>query len=318
MTLDLAALLPTSGPRPNRLLLEVDLRPVQGSRFQPTGFPDLGAAVYDTPEGTHLLVESAQSMANRLEAVCWDSAKQDLVPELKGLSYVRVHRDGSYLTSSVTESHRLSSAYIRKDPEFFERLRKETATLEQGPISQKLLSEVLLRYDVNSLLHGVFLADSKLAGGRLRVARALSSFIEAREVQVAASGGVKQDHVNPSGSAKDGFGHVPFARDEYTARVVTVFFSLDLSQIRGYGLGEPVERLLVALALFKIQSLLDPQGAGLRLRTACDFEPTEFRVSRPSGYALPSLDVLRAALPALVRACAEHFGGEGGVTTVNA
>lgn len=31
-----------------RLLLEVPLKPVQGSRFQPTAFPDLGAAVYQT------------------------------------------------------------------------------------------------------------------------------------------------------------------------------------------------------------------------------------------------------------------------------
>ena len=40
---DLAALLPANEPRPTRLLLECDLWPVQGVRFQPTGFPDLGA-----------------------------------------------------------------------------------------------------------------------------------------------------------------------------------------------------------------------------------------------------------------------------------
>ena len=32
-----------------RLLVEARLEPVQGTRFQPTGFPDLGAAVYDAP-----------------------------------------------------------------------------------------------------------------------------------------------------------------------------------------------------------------------------------------------------------------------------
>ena len=32
-----------------RLLMEARLQPAQGTRFQPTGFPDLGAAVYDTP-----------------------------------------------------------------------------------------------------------------------------------------------------------------------------------------------------------------------------------------------------------------------------
>jgi CRISPR-associated protein Csb1 len=56
-----------------RLLIEADLKPIQGTRFQPTGFPDLGAATYTLYDGTEmLLVESAQSMANRFEEVCWD------------------------------------------------------------------------------------------------------------------------------------------------------------------------------------------------------------------------------------------------------
>ena len=75
MPLDLSSL--EGAPR---LLMEVRLKPVQGSRFQPTGFPDLGAATYkgvrqengETITVESLLVESAQSMANRLESVCWD------------------------------------------------------------------------------------------------------------------------------------------------------------------------------------------------------------------------------------------------------
>jgi hypothetical protein len=65
-----------------------------------------------------------------------------------------------------------------------------------------------------SLIHGVFLAKKDLAGGRLRIARALSAFIEASGVNIAASGGVKNDHVNPSGDTKSGFGNVPFSRDD--------------------------------------------------------------------------------------------------------
>ena len=58
-------------PNSPRLLLQVELAPVQGARFQPTGFPDVGAGVYTLPNGREqLLVESAQSVANRLEAVC--------------------------------------------------------------------------------------------------------------------------------------------------------------------------------------------------------------------------------------------------------
>ena len=36
-----------------RLLLEVPLKPLQGSRFQPTGFPDLGAATYRHAQHGH-------------------------------------------------------------------------------------------------------------------------------------------------------------------------------------------------------------------------------------------------------------------------
>ncbi len=61
-----------------RTVLEVDLVPLAGRRFQPTGFPDLGAAEFDIADGSKaLLLESAQSMANRLEATTWDEANAD-------------------------------------------------------------------------------------------------------------------------------------------------------------------------------------------------------------------------------------------------
>ena len=74
-----------------RLLLEATLRPLQGSRFQPTGFPNLGHAAYRSHDGTGqtVLVESAQSMANRLEAVCWDNVADDWVEPLRGLPFVK-------------------------------------------------------------------------------------------------------------------------------------------------------------------------------------------------------------------------------------
>src|SRR5579875_670414 len=73
MPLDFTAL-----DKAQRLLIEAKLKPLQGTRFQPTGFPNLGAATYQGPGGVDmLLVESAQSMANRLEAVCWDEVNDD-------------------------------------------------------------------------------------------------------------------------------------------------------------------------------------------------------------------------------------------------
>src|SRR5690606_27897580 len=132
-------LLPSSDPRPQRLLIEAALRPVQGSRFQPTGFPDLGPAVYETATGTKLLVESAQSMANRLESVCWDGVAKELVEPLRGLSYVRVvDSEGRPLTSSITEAHRLNSPYILEggDRSFFESLRDELKRFETEAVDR--------------------------------------------------------------------------------------------------------------------------------------------------------------------------------------
>lgn len=297
---DLAALDDVS-----RLLLTVPLRPVQGDRFQPTGFPSLGAATYQTKDGPKLLVESAQSMANRLEATCWNIATNKPVAVLDGISHVTVMRKKAFLTDTMLEAHRINSPYLLegKDKTFSNAIKKELGGLEEGPIDRKKLAEVLLKYDAGSLIHGVFLAKKELAGGRLRVARALSAFIDATGVGVAASGGVKNDHVNPSGDTKAGFGNVPFARDEYVAESIDCHFNLDLAQIRGYGLGQEAQELLILLALYRVRKLLD---GDLRLRTACDLEPIDRKnlvANRPAGFLLPALTELEAAVKVAIAAC---------------
>jgi CRISPR-associated protein Csb1 len=289
----------------NRILLTVPLQPVQGDRFQPTGFPSLGAATYQTRKGPKLLVESAQSMANRLETTCWDTTENAPVEALRGISHVTVTRNGAFLTDSMLEAHRINSPYLLagEDRGFIENLKAELGGLEEGPIDRKKLAEVLLKYDVGSLIHGVFLAKKDLAGGRLRIARALSAFIEASGAAVAASGGVKNDHVNPSGDTKSGFGNVPFSRDEYVAERIDCHINLDLAQIRGYGLNPNVQKLLILLALYRVRKLLD---GDLRLRTACDLEPSDrdnLVAARPEGFRLPSLSDLESAVKAAITAC---------------
>jgi CRISPR-associated protein Csb1 len=292
-----------------RLLIEAKLKPIAGTRFQPTGFPDLGPATYNLPDGTPmLLVESAQSMANRLEAVCWDAATDDLVAPLRGLPYVAVvDSKGKALTNSILEAHRLNSSYIleSKDKSFLEAFCKELGASATGQINVGLLAKTLLKYDVNSLLHGIFLARSNIAAGRLRIPRALTAFIEARGVSIASSGGVKNDIVDPSGDTSRGFGNVPFHREEYCGDITT-FFNLDLALIRGFGLGDNVERLLIALALYKISRFL---VTGLRLRTACDLEldGNGLEVKRPVGFIIPQLDALESTLPNLIKAASGDF-----------
>lgn len=299
MALDLSKLNNT-----HRLLFSIPLVPLQGKRFQPTGFPGLGAATFQTKDGQCLLVESAQSMANRLELTSWDEASQDIKNELKGLSHVRVMRNGKFLTDTLLESHRINSPYLLEgsDKTFFNALKADLGGLEEGPIDRRKLAEILLKYDIGSLLHGVFLAKPGLAGGRLRVARAVSAFIEADGVRVAASGGVKNDHVNPSGETKSGFGNVPFARDEFTADRTTLYVNIDLAQLRGYGLGADVERLLILLALYKMRAMLD---GNLRLRTACDLrvDADTVTANAPDGYKLPSLTELVADLKPAIEKC---------------
>ena len=96
-----------------RLLMEVGLTPVQGDRFQPTGFPDLGPARYTGADGSTqmILVESAQSVANRMELTCWDAPGEKLIAELEGLPYIRVNgTDGQMLTSSI---HSWSGSWLK-------------------------------------------------------------------------------------------------------------------------------------------------------------------------------------------------------------
>lgn len=290
-----------------RLLIEATLRPLQGQRFQPTGFPNLGHAVFDEPDGNGqmVLVESSQSMANRLEAVCWNDAEDNWVEPLMGLPLIKVvDEDEKPLTNSVLEAHRINSPYIleSKDDTVLNILKKQLVDTEKGRVNIRKLAEILFRYDINTLLHGVFLSKKELAGGRLRLPRVLSSFIEAQGAKIATSGGVKNDIVNPKADKNEvakGFGNVPFPRDEWTSSKIVAYFNLDLIQIQSFGLGREAETLLVSFALFKIRKFLIE---GLRLRTACDLESKEIRVTRPEGFELPDLATLSEELPDLIEA----------------
>jgi CRISPR-associated protein Csb1 len=347
MTVDLKSL-----EKAPRILFEVPLKPLAGSRIQPTGFPDLGAATYSAPDGQGgtiptLLVESAQSMANRLEAVCWDEPADAVVSELKGLPYVKVTLAGlpgdHNTTSSLLEFHRLNSPYIMsgvtQDGAAFATLLKselglgsvaaalkkggknKTETTSEdsagdkesdegaGVVNLRKLAAVCFKYDPNSLIHGIFL--EKIAG-RLRHPRALSAFIEATGVERADSGGVKFDRVLPKPSiagvdAKGGYGNVPFHRTEFTARDIKAYFSIDLAQIRGYGLGAEAEQLLTALSLWKVRKFLD---SNMRLRTACELEvidSTSIKGKRPDGFLLPDADDLAESIGKLIQKNRSHF-----------
>lgn len=304
----------------HRLLFTIPLEPVQGKRFQPTGFPSLGAATYQTADGQSLLVESAQSLANWLELMVWDDTANDVKNELEGLSHVRVIRGVGgdekkrmasekqvFLTDTILESHRLNSPYVIKskhDTKMLDLLKHEFGD-QMGVFDRRKFAGFLLQYDIGSLLHGVFLSQSDLMGGRLRLSRSLSAFIEADGVGIAPSGGVKNDRVHPGkvqGDNENRFGNIPFARDEFTADRITLYVNLDLAQIRGYGLGEDVEKLLILLALYKLRALLD---SGMRLRTFCDLKVAtdDIYAMQPAGLKLPGLGELTGDLKQAIASC---------------
>ncbi|SRR5579875_509723 len=292
-----------------RILMECSLRPAQGERFQPTGFPSLGAAEFQVGSRTDLLVESPQSIANRLESVAWDEARGDLVELLDGLPYV-VTTVGGRATDSIREAHRLNSPYLvhgfAAETDFLSRAgisgtkakRKaaKSEDVDEGfGVDIRRLAAAVFYYDPNSVLHGVFL--EKIAG-LARLTRIISGFIEAHGVHPAQSGGVKNDRIDPKGKARggaaEGFGNVPFVRTEYTADDIKAYFSLDTALLASYGLGKAAERLLIALGLWKILRFLAEGG---RLRAACDFDVQDIVITRPAGFELPSIaqleDILR-------------------------
>jgi len=156
--------------------------------------------------------------------------------------------------------------------------------------------------DPLSLVHGVFFAQ-KPWPWQPKIARAVTSFIEAAGAAPAVSGGVKRDTVTNTvaeghGTA-EGYGTVPHHRVEYTADTITAYFAIDHAQLRSYGLSDAATALLAALIDFEIGSLLD---GGLRLRTACDLTVKEVVGERP--------DTAEAAtrIGKLAAECADELG----------
>ncbi len=314
-----------------RVVLTTRLKPLIGTRFQPTGFPNLGAAEYQLPSSEQtkrtrcLLVESPQSIANHLEKTIWDDANDDLLPDFKGLPYVRTLVDGSS-TDSIQEAHRLNSPYLieglktdlmalaeikakvkvpsgKKNTQDGEGAADTDDSETSSGVDSRKLARAVFFYDPNSVLHGVFLEK---VVGLARLTRIVSGFIEATGVEVVQSGGVKNDRVDPSGKkyggANKGFGNVPYSKAEYAAEAIEASFSFDAARLRSYGLALAAQRLLLSLALWKIGTFL---SEGARLRTACDLvsDQADLAVLRPSDAAFPSLAELLDDVKEQISAC---------------
>jgi len=311
----------------SRLGYDAQLAPVLGSTFQPTGFPDVGAATFTRFERGEpvdaLLVESVQSMANRLEATAWDAATDEPVAEVAGLPHVRVVRAGTaeFLTSSRLEAHRLASPFVHTAAldgrPMFDVIRERLGLAADTPLNRRAMAAAVAALDPFCLLHGVFFAQKGWLG-QPKFERAVSGVIEAHHVRRAVSGGRKSDRVRhqldagaEGGGTAEGYGSVPFHRTEWTAKKIVASFVVDVELLRSYGLPRPATELLQTLALWEIRTLLD--GA-LRLRTACDLEVVGDIEPRWNGVELPKRDYLTELLAALLPDCREVFGGGAPLT----
>jgi CRISPR-associated protein Csb1 len=252
-----------------------------------------------------LLVESAQSMANRLESTCAEGT--GLLKELDGLPYVKAKLTGATEaeTSSLIEAHRINSPYIITDTGFQAKFVEKAKYAKGKPLSWSAIASAVLWFDPNSLIHGVFMAN--LGDGRVRLPRALTGFIEASDIREAASGGVKNNPLDPTGKIRaigydeNVYGNVPYPRTEFTAGRVTGYFNLDLGLLAGYGFDPSAHDLLVALALLKVRRFL---SGGLRLRTACDFGlKGEMRLT--PAYEIPSEKELLQEVQRQIKNCTQ-------------
>ncbi|MFD9814925.1 type I-U CRISPR-associated RAMP protein Csb1/Cas7u [Streptomyces sp. NPDC059080] len=308
-----------------RLRFEVKLAPALGSGFQPTGFPDIGAATFETygADGTlhdNLLVESPQSMANRLEASVWDAGAQQPHELIADLPYVRVCRTDApeeFLTSSRLEAHRLASAFIRDarldGTPMLDIIGERLGLAKDTPLNYPRMARTVLQLDPFCLIHGVFFAHRSWLG-QPKFPRAISALIEAHDVQPLQSGGRKADSVRhqldkdgDGGGTSEGYGSVPFHRTDYTARDITAYFSLDLELLRSYGLGNELTELLAALALWEARRFLT---TGLRLRTGCDLIITQ------DAEQLPQEKALTGRITQLLTAQHDAIGARGPLTVL--
>jgi CRISPR-associated protein Csb1 len=291
-----------------KVLAEAELIPVQGDRFQPTGFADLGAAIYSRPDGKRMvLLETAQSMANRMEKVCLDGDGPHMRKELHGIPYVivKMKGDSTAETSSLIEAHRLNSPFIISNQTFKDKFVKMANYGESKSLDWRAIGRTLFYFDPNSLVHGVFMAN--LEDGRIKTPRALTAFIEGEDVMEVASGGVKNNQIDPSGKLrakdydKNVYGNVPYHRMEYTASKIKVYFNLDVSLIKGYQLDKSAEDLLMLLSLYKIRMFLN---SGLRLRTACDLiTKNDIKMTLPTGLVLPNEAELLSGIRGSIDEC---------------
>jgi CRISPR-associated protein Csb1 len=208
------------------------------------------------------------------------------------------------VVTSLTEGHRIASTYflggrtLDQDDAVQAQRVAATATGEKTPRSKKTsqgeefkatlirkfgivlpeskkahppaekwwdVFKTIFRYDPNALVHGVLFPQ-----WQIKISRVLTAHLEAIGASRVDRSGVKFDRLGKTTS-----GQPIFAVDDATAREIRATFILDVALVRSFGrrngdktlgLTEKQKEFLVALALWKIQRLLE---SPFRFRSGC-------------------------------------------------
>lgn len=275
-----------------RIVITAELNLANGRFLQPTGFPDIDACIYRDKEGRRwCLVESEQSMANRLEAVCMRSPGV-WVKDLEGLPVVAVkNKAGALLTTNLTEPHRIASSYVldgKRDGEEENVKAKVARNVGLGndgdfwPLDKRAdLEKLVFALDPAALLHGFQFVQWKFVG--LRQTRLLHARLEAElaDDPEVHYGMVKWDAIEPESTREEraNKGQSIAAKSRIVPKSVTATFEIDLLGLKGLALDEEQKKFLLGLALWKVGGFLankpsfDPRsrqtGPSLRLRADC-------------------------------------------------
>lgn len=276
----------------DRVVITASLK-LEGSRFlQPTGFPDIDACIYRDQEGRRwCLVESEQSMSNRLEAVCMKSPGV-WVDDLKGLPLIVVKdKDDALLATNLTEPHRIASSYILDGKRAgagknMRALFEHKLGLQNGgdfwPLDKRAdLERLVFALDPAALLHGFQFVQWKFVG--LRQTRLIHARLEAElaDDPEVHYGMVKWDAIEPESTREEraNKGQSIAAKSRVVPKDITATFDIDVLGLKSLSLEENQKKFLLGLALWKIGAFLankasfDPRsrstGPSLRLRADC-------------------------------------------------
>jgi len=277
----------------DRVIITAQLTLANGAFLQPTGFPDIGSCIYTDADGKkRCLVESEQSMANRLEAVCI-RAPGYWIDELKQLPVVEVRdTNDALLATNVTEPHRIASSYVlqgKLNGSDVKDLLTTKLGLERGgsnwPLDKRdVLEKLVFALDPAALLHGFQFVQWDFVG--LRQTRLLSARLEcvlAEEDPEVHYGMVKFDAIEPENTkekkANKGQSIAAKSRIVPTRDGIQATFDIDLLGLKNLALGDQEKKFLLALTLWKIGAFLSNKPAfdarsrqtspSLRLRADC-------------------------------------------------